>query len=171
MAIQRTTKTGSKPTRASAAKVPAKPRAPRPATATVPATVARAAKDVEIRLVERAEEAVADTAQTARIYRASERDGADTLQALVSSYGQLFEGAEEIHERIWEIAQHSLGSVLALPYEFAQCRSFTEIAEKQRDVVISLFGSWMSASHTLLLASRRITDRAIRPLEAQLVAI
>jgi hypothetical protein len=182
MAIQRTVKTAARPAKTAAphpfapakavvAKNPAKPRQQKAAVEDVPKVATRVMKDAEIRLVRKTDRVVTDVAHTAQVYRGMERDGNDRLQALATSYGHLFQGAEEIQQRMWDMLQQSVGSALSIPHEFAQCRSFTDVAEKQQDLIHGFFSNWVASSHAMLIASRRAVDRAIRPLEAQLAAV
>jgi hypothetical protein len=169
MAIHRTKKATSKMAKAPTSSAAVKLRRRKPAETAVPKVAARVAKGAEIRLVKKLDGVVTDVTHTAQVYRGMERDGTDRLQALLTSYGHLLEGTEEIQHRMWAMVQQSAGTVLTVPREFANCRSFTDVAKKQQDLVQGFLGHWVWASHAMLTASRRVVDRAIRPLESEIL--
>jgi hypothetical protein len=180
MAIHRTAKVAAKPAKAAtpkathpakklAPKTPVLPRQRKPEVAAVPKVAARVVKHAEIQLVRKVDRVMTDVKHTAQIYRGMEADGAGRLKAIASAYGHLFQGAEEIQQPMWDIVQQTVGAALSAPREFAQCKNFTEIAAKQQDFVHGFVGRWATASHAVLAASRRVVDRAIRPLESQLL--
>jgi hypothetical protein len=182
MVTQRTTKTAltpkhtalprvTKPTKALVTKTAAKSRHDKPTVADVPKVAAHVMKDAEIRLVRKMDQVATNVSDTAQVYRGMEAEIADRLQALTSSYGHLFKGTEEIQQRTWDMVQQSIGLTLRAPRELAQCTSFTEIAEKQQDLLQDFLSNWVTASHMLLTTSRRVVDRAIRPLELQLSGV
>ncbi len=111
------------------------------------------------------ESAKAGTAHAIDTYKNAATKTLDSTEEIVKAAGDVVAGATEIHQMIWTSMQRALQTAVEMPAQFATCTSFAELAQAQQDLMRRGFNEWLNISQEILMANRRIADRAIHTLE------
>jgi hypothetical protein len=111
------------------------------------------------------ESAKTETAYAIDTYKDVATETLDSTEEIVKAASDLVAGATEIHRMIWSSMQRALYSAVEIPAQFATCTSIADLAQTQRDMMRRGFNDWLNISQEILMANRRIMDRAIHTLE------
>jgi hypothetical protein len=98
-------------------------------------------------------------------YRESSEFATDRINALLSAYAVLANGAQEIQRTYLEVLQHSMEVATAGQREFLHCKNLSDVAELQRDLLRKNIDEWLEGGSKLLRVSGRIAEDAVRPIE------
>ena len=98
--------------------------------------------------------------------RAVHRDSASAAGAL-DRIGAVFTdaGVSDIQEMVMTSLQRIVLSTISIPWEVAACKSLSELADKQQQYVWHGFHEWLTVGQEVLMANRRLMDRAIHSFE------
>ena len=78
---------------------------------------------------------------------------------------ELIIGFSDMHRTVLSASQRMFHTAVEMATQFAACTSFTDLAQTHRAVLRRGFDEWLTISQELLMANRRITDRAIHAWE------
>jgi len=103
--------------------------------------------------------------KTGDAYRDSSEFATERMNALLSAYAVLASGAQEIQRTYLEVLQRSMEMAAAGQHDLMQCKSLSDVAEVQRDLMRKNLDEWLEGGSKLLHVSSRIVEDAVRPIE------
>jgi len=106
-----------------------------------------------------------ETVYAVDTYKEAAAETLDNTEEIVKAAGEVVTGVTEIHQTMWNSLQRMIQAAVEMPTQFATCTSFADLAETQRAVMRRGFNEWLNISQEILMANRRIADRAINALE------
>jgi hypothetical protein len=127
-------------------------------------TIAAGARETASRIDETAQDAAKDIAAAGDLLRDTSDFAADRMNALFSSYAVLANGAQQLQHTMLAAWQQSWETAASSPGEFLQCRSLTDVATLQRDLLRRGIDGWLDANTRLLKLSGSIAERAVEPI-------
>ena len=98
-------------------------------------------------------------------YQATATEATDSTGDIVTVGGELVSGFTEIHQTMLSAAHRLFQAAVEVPAQFAACTSFADLAQTHGVVVRRGFAEWLNISQEMLMANRRLTDRAIHAWE------
>ncbi len=131
-------------------------------------TAAAATREATGRISQRVQDATKDMSEATGTLRDTSGYAADRMNALLSSYAVLANGAQEFQQKMFEIWQNSWDMAANTPGELLQCRSLTDFAELQRDMLRKGIDSWLDVNSKFLRLSGNLAERAVEPIEERL---
>ena len=112
-----------------------------------------------------AEAVKTDSVYAIDIYKGSATEMLDSTEDIAKAASEVVTSVTEMHETIWSSMQRMVQAAVEMPVQFAACTNFADLVETQRAVMRQGFSEWLNFSQEILMANRRITDRAISALE------
>jgi len=106
-----------------------------------------------------------DSAYAVDIYKVSATKILSSTGDVAKAASEVVTGVTELQQTIWTSMQRAVQAVVEMPVHFAACTSFGDLVETQRGIMRQGFSEWLNISQEILMANRRITDRAINALE------
>ena len=104
-------------------------------------------------------------AKATDFYRQNAEFAANRMNALLSAYSVLAQGAQEIQKTYIEVLQHSFEMATTSPRELMRCTNLSEMADLQQDLLRRGIDEWLEGGSKLLQVSGRVAEEAIRPIQ------
>lgn len=114
---------------------------------------------------ERSRHALQATVHVTDVYRDAVERTSDDVQALVASFAKLGRGLHQWQHACADLMQQSMERMHRKPQDLLRARSFSELAEVQRDLYTDLVDNMMTTNSALLQLTVRIAQDAVRPLQ------
>jgi hypothetical protein len=111
------------------------------------------------------EAAKKETLDAINTYKGVATETFDNTENVIKANSGVFTDVIQIHWEMWNSMQRFIHNAIDIPAQFTSCTSFADLAEKQREVMRLGFSEWLNISQEILMANRRIRDRAINALE------
>ena len=132
------------------------------------ATVQDGARQIAQRLVESTTDAASSASDAVTIYQSSSKDVAEDLRALSAS-SMAAPGATVEIASVWaEWVRNTAALNTNASLKMMQRKSFTEVAQAQREFVKTSLRTWMEGSSAVLQIAQRASKQALSPLQARM---
>ncbi len=141
---------------------------PKPQTSSRPRAVAGAEETAQAVGREGRKMSEEMTTRAADVYRESTEFAAERMRAMLSTYSAIAGGLQEIQKTYVEALQRSMEMAANGPREMMQCKSFSELASLQRDLLRRGIDEWFESGSKLIGVSSRIAEDAMRPVEERM---
>ena len=105
------------------------------------------------------------TSRATDVYRESTEFAAERMRVMLSAYSVIAGGLQEMQKTYVEALQRSMEMAASGPREMMQCKSLSDLASLQRDLLRRGLDEWFESGSKLIGVSSRIAEDAMRPVE------
>lgn len=107
----------------------------------------------------------AELAKVGESYRDGAALAAGRMSAMLGAYEVMAVGLQELQKTYLEAVRRSVEMASSTPRELMGCKSFSDVAEVQRELVCRGLDEWFDNSAKLLAVSSRIAEDAMSRIE------
>ena len=131
-------------------------------------TVQDGARHVAQRLVESTTKAASSARDAVTIYQASSKEVTEDLRAISASSMTASKATPEVASAWTEWVRNTAALNANASRKMMQCKSFTEVAQAQREFAEASMRTWMGGSSAVLQIVQRASQQALNPLQARI---
>jgi hypothetical protein len=131
-------------------------------------TVQDGARQVTQRLVETTTTAASSARDAMTIYRSSSENLAEDLRAISTSSSEALKARSEVGSAMTKWVRSATAVNLSASRKLMQCKTFSEVAQAQREFLEASMRTWMEGRSAVLQITERASSQALNPLKARL---